>query len=91
MTSDLSIYQGHWKNGYRHGRGRIIKSDGTAVTGIWVKDLQHGVASIELKNGKKETVYSIQGRVAKRLSRNFERYAYSTPFTLLPSLTLFAI
>jgi hypothetical protein len=35
MLNDGKIYEGLWKNGKQHGKGKITFKDGRVVDGIW--------------------------------------------------------
>jgi len=44
------IYEGQWKNGLRHGTGRIISQDGIYI-GSWSKDFKEGKGKMEYCDG----------------------------------------
>ena len=39
FIDDRSIYEGQWKNGKRHGRGKQYWTDGSVYEGFWVNDM----------------------------------------------------
>ena len=38
-----STYVGAYKDGYKHGLGKLTKADGTVKEGVWVEDEFNGV------------------------------------------------
>jgi hypothetical protein len=45
------IYEGEWSENKRHGQGKLIEADGTAIfTGKWDNDLKHGKGSFMQKS-----------------------------------------
>ena len=45
------MYAGEWREGLRHGRGVMARSDGWRYEGEWAEGKQKGVAHIVYKNG----------------------------------------
>ena len=33
ISKFLDVYQGYWKDGQKHGKGKLTKSDGTVLDG----------------------------------------------------------
>ena len=48
FTEDNKIYEGEWKDGFPHGKGKLFISKGKVIEGIWDKG--------ELVKEKKEKV-----------------------------------
>ena len=62
-------YEGDWKDGIRHGKGRRYYSDGSIYDGGWDRDKKHGKAQKLLPHGIKvfERYLSVCCSVADRL------------------------
>lgn len=45
------FYEGEWVNDKRVGRGRIFKSDGSKMSGMFAEDRADGYVELEDKNG----------------------------------------
>ena len=37
FTNDNKIYEGEWKDGVPHGKGKLFKSKGEVIEGVWEK------------------------------------------------------
>ena len=48
-----SCYEGLWKMGLRHGKGRVIHPDGDCYVGEWADDMAHGVGTFTDQAGYK--------------------------------------
>lgn len=40
--SFIDLYEGFWKDGWKHGKGRLIREDGEMYQGDWVIDKEQG-------------------------------------------------
>ena len=49
--TDGGYYVGGWQRGRRHGRGKLIKKDGTEIVGEWQYDKM--ISTIEVKEVQK--------------------------------------
>ena len=50
---DGSIYDGEWKDGFRHGQGTFTYLDGSIYVGGWMQSERHGQGTLIENNGKK--------------------------------------
>jgi len=37
-SSDRSVYLGQWKDGLKHGKGKMIWENGSVYNGFWLND-----------------------------------------------------
>ena len=51
IPEDKAVYDGQWKFGTRHGRGRQIFLDGSVYVGTWVDNKKHGLGRMISKQG----------------------------------------
>lgn len=51
MLKDGVVYEGQWKNGMRHGRGKAVWKDGSIYEGYWADDMANGKGRMIHKNG----------------------------------------
>ena len=49
--ADGSVYVGQYRDGKRHGRGRLIEKDGSLLDGNFLEDLAHGDCNYYWKHG----------------------------------------
>ena len=42
IYSDGSVYQGGWKDGMHHGKGKKKNYQGPSYDGYWLNDMKHG-------------------------------------------------
>ena len=53
VFSDGDVYDGEWKDGMRHGKGRMTYSDGDIYDGEWMEDKGHGQCTYIRHDGHK--------------------------------------
>jgi hypothetical protein len=53
LTSQNKVYDGMWKNGFRHGKGKETKPNGDSYDGEWENNLPHGYGIRLFADGRK--------------------------------------
>jgi hypothetical protein len=53
LYQDGKVYEGHWKDGVRHGYGRLVHVNGSSYIGLWSADMANGAGRYQDQDGYK--------------------------------------